>query len=91
MATSIFRLGKKMKVHSRFIYTVSIAKTKMATVYQTSGARNQHFCNLLAKTEDHINIILKLFFTGNAIQSCYGRVKSTGGRSKNGIFRAHTV
>jgi len=29
-------------------------------------------------------MILNLFFTGNAIQSCYGRLKSTGGRSKNG-------
>ena len=36
-------------------------------------------------------MILNLFFTGNAIQSCYGRLKSTGGRSKNGIFRVYTV
>jgi len=62
-----------------------------AMVYQRSGAGNQHFCNLLAKIEDHINMILNLFFTGNAIQSCYVRLKSTGGRSKNGIFRVYTV
>ena len=62
-----------------------------AVVYQRSGAGNRHFCNLLAKIEDHINIILNLFFTGIAIQSCYGRLKSTGGRSKNGIFRVYTV
>jgi len=36
-------------------------------------------------------MILNLFFTGNAIQSCYGRLKPTGGRSKNGIFRVYTV
>ena len=36
-------------------------------------------------------MILNLFFTGNAIQSYYGRLKSTGGRSKNGIFRVYTV
>ena len=60
-------------------------------VYERSGAGNRHFCDLLAKIEDHINMILNLFFTGNAIQSCYGRLKSTGGRSKNGIFRVYTV
>jgi len=60
-------------------------------VYERSGAGNRHFCNLLAKTEGHINMILNLFFTGNAIQSCYGRLKSTGGRSKNGIFHVYTV
>ena len=58
-------------------------------VYQRSGAGNWHFCNMLARIEDHINIIL-YFFTGNAIQSCYGCVKSTGGRNKNGIFRVHS-
>ena len=62
-----------------------------AVVYQRSGAGNRHFCNMLAKIEDHINMILNLFFTGSAIQSCYGRLKSTGGRSKNGIFRVYTV
>ena len=36
-------------------------------------------------------MILNLFYTGNAIQSCYGRLKCTGGRSKNGIFRVYTV
>ena len=36
-------------------------------------------------------MILNLFYTGNAIQSCYGRLKSTGARSKNGIFRVYTV
>jgi len=60
-------------------------------VYQRSGAGNRHFCNLLARLEDYINVILSLFFTGNAIQNCYGLLKSTGGRSKNGIFRVHTV
>jgi len=60
-------------------------------VYQRSGAGNRHFCNLLARLEDHINVILSLFFTGNAIQNCYGLLKSTGGRSKNGIFRVYTV
>ena len=62
-----------------------------AMVYERSGAGNRHFCSLLAKIEDHINMILKLFFTGNAIESCYGRLKSTGSRSKNGIFRVYTV
>ena len=37
------------------------------------------------------NIILYIFFTGNAIQSCYGCVKSTSRRNKNGIFRVYTV
>ena len=66
---------------------------KWAMVYQRCGAGNRHFCNLLARIEDHINTILNLFFTGNAIglQSCYGRLKSTSGRSKNGIFRVYTV
>ena len=36
-------------------------------------------------------MILNLFFTGNAIESCYGRLKSTGGRSKNVNFRVYTV
>jgi len=62
-----------------------------AMVYERSGAGNRHFCNLLAKIEDPINMILNLFFTANAIQSCYGRLKSTGGRSKNGIFHVYTV
>jgi len=66
-------------------------RKKWAMVYERSGAGNRHFCNLLAKTEDHINMTLNLFFTGNAIQSCYGRLKSTGGRNKNGIFRVYTV
>jgi len=60
-------------------------------VYQRSGAGNRHFCDLLAKIEDHINMILNLFFTGNEIQSRYGRLKSNGGRSKNGIFRVCSV
>jgi len=60
-------------------------------VYQRSGAGNRHFCNLLAIIEDHINIILNLFFTGNAIQSCHGHLKSSGGRSKNGIICVYTV
>ena len=34
-------------------------------------------------------MILNLFFTGNAIQSCYGHLKSTGGWGKNGPFRAY--
>ena len=68
-----------------------IGEHQLAMVYQRSGAGNRHFCNLLARIEDHINMILNLFFTGNAIQSCYGRLKSTGGRSKNGIFRVYTV
>jgi len=36
-------------------------------------------------------MILNLFFTGNAIQICCGRLKSTVGRRKNGIFRVYTV
>ena len=48
-----------------------------AKVYERSGAGNWHFCDLLAKIEDHINMILNLFFTGNAIQSC--------------VIQAHTV
>ena len=36
-------------------------------------------------------MILNLFFTGNAIQSCHGRLRSTGGMSRNGIFRVYTV
>jgi len=70
---------------------VDILKVIQAMVYQRSGAGNRHFCDLLAKIEHHINMILNLFFTGNAVQSCYGRLKSTGGRSKNGIFRVYTV
>jgi len=31
---------------------------KWAMVYQRSGAGNRHFCNLLARIEDHINMIL---------------------------------
>jgi len=27
-------------------------------VYRTSGAGNRHFCDLLARIEDHINVIL---------------------------------
>jgi len=73
------------------VSSVDILKVIQAMVYQRSGAGNRHFCDLLAKIEHHINMILNLFFTGNAIQSCYGRLKSTGGRSKNGIFRVYTV
>jgi len=73
------------------VSAVDILKVIQAMVYQRSGAGNRHFCDLLAKIEHHINMILNLFFTGNAIQSCYGRLKSTGGRSKNGIFRVYTV
>ena len=62
-----------------------------AVVYQTSGAGNWHFCNLLARREDHINIILKQFFTRNVKQSCYGCVKSTGGRCKNSTFHVYIV
>ena len=34
---------------------------KWAMVYQRSGAGNRHFCNLLARIEDHINMILHFF------------------------------
>jgi len=62
-----------------------------AVVYQTSGAGNWHFCNLLARREDHINIILKQFFTRNVKKTCYGCVKSTGGRCKNSTFHVYIV
>jgi len=31
-------------------------------VYKTSGAENQHFCDLLMRIEDHINTIINYFF-----------------------------
>jgi len=94
ISTGLPRGQKQRRFHARASGTgppVVARPPNLAMVYQRSGAGNRHFCDLLAKIEDHINMILNLFFTGNAIQSCYGHLKSTGGRSINGIFRVYTV
>ena len=54
-------------------FTVLLVKCG-AKVYERSGAGNRHFCDLLAKIEDHINMILNLFFTGNC-----GKIVWNGG------------
>ena len=43
------------------LQSVNILKVIQAIVYQRSGAGNRHFCDLLAKIEHHINMILKYF------------------------------
>ena len=48
-------------IKSARLYAISVPRRNSiaAMVYERSGAWNRHFCNLLAKIEDHININTK--------------------------------
>jgi len=45
------------RMQATYCSWAAVSNVVGAVVYQRSGAGNRHFCNLLARIEDHINII----------------------------------
>jgi len=57
--------GCRMRAMRLSVHSVNGAlRWTQINVISPSGAGNQHFCDLLARAQDHVDIILKYFFTG---------------------------